>query len=339
MFKPGSFLIRVLRRIAFEINLLCYRFGFRYVPVLPYWLDVEPINICNLACNHCQVTHWSKPKAVLSFESFKSLLSQFRFLRTIKLQGMGEPFLNKDIWQMLRLGERRGIEMFTITNATVLTEKIIGELKTLSKTGIMFSIDAGKKDSFESIREGSHFETILANIRRIVAEVGSTLTLEFNTLLLKQNISEALAIVQLAKELKIERIVVRVSVWDWAKPNTMAHTHDMQIDIRSQDASKEIERMKALAKECGIELLIHEHNSLSKKNKCTQPFTAAYITAVGDVTPCCVLADSDIITFGNVHEQPFRKIWNSKAYRDFRKSISTHNLREYCKGYYIHSTE
>lgn len=90
-----------------------------------------------------------------------------------------------------------------------------------------------------------------------------------------------------------------------------------------------------LAEKVGVSLEIYEGNFLSKKNKCSWPFTSAFITSNGDVVPCCVISDSDVIKMGNIFEQPFKEMWNSKKYKEFRYSISRHKLNDFCKSCYI----
>jgi sulfatase maturation enzyme AslB (radical SAM superfamily) len=75
-------------------------FQWSKIPALPSILDVEPINQCNFRCPHCQVTHWNKAKTRLDVDGLTKLLDQFPKLLRVKLQGMGEPLLNKELLPM-----------------------------------------------------------------------------------------------------------------------------------------------------------------------------------------------------------------------------------------------
>ena len=57
-----------------------------------------------------------------------------------------------------------------------------------------------------------------------------------------------------------------------------------------------------------------------------------YITWDGYVTPCCARPFPKEFNFGNVFETNFRKIWNSKKYRDFRQSFKSREISEICIG-------
>jgi MoaA/NifB/PqqE/SkfB family radical SAM enzyme len=55
--------------------------------------------------------------------------------------------------------------------------------------------------------------------------------------------------------------------------------------------------------------------------RCRWPWTGIYLTAEGDLTPCCNCPDARTVSFGNIFEQTFDEIWNGKPYRAFRKSL------------------
>lgn len=67
----------------------------------------------------------------------------------------------------------------------------------------------------------------------------------------------------------------------------------------------------------------------------TQVLFQIAVAADGDVVPCCVIAESDVIRMGNLFEEDFSVIWNSEAYRRFRHRIRTHDLHDFCKNCYL----
>jgi len=50
--------------------------------------------------------------------------------------------------------------------------------------------------------------------------------------------------------------------------------------------------------------------------RCSEPWTAVWITSAGEVR-CCCLNDT---SFGSLGEQPFEAIWNGAAFREFRRA-------------------
>ncbi|MCA8968217.1 MAG: SPASM domain-containing protein [Planctomycetes bacterium] len=60
--------------------------------------------------------------------------------------------------------------------------------------------------------------------------------------------------------------------------------------------------------------------------RCSVGFDSAFITATGDVMPCCF---SDEV-MGNVRENSFREIWYGATYREFRKRLIRGQFADYC---------
>jgi len=78
----------------------------------------------------------------------------------------------------------------------------------------------------------------------------------------------------------------------------------------------------------------YDGDFMTKEKPCEWPWKSMYIDASGNVVPCCVLADSDTMNFGNVFEKNAKHIWNSKKYIDFRKQHATGNIPDVCKACY-----
>ena len=69
---------------------------------------------------------------------------------------------------------------------------------------------------------------------------------------------------------------------------------------------------------------------------CRRPFTLVYVTANGNVLPCCIAPFATRhypgIVLGNVFERPLAEIWNGERYREFRRAILTESPPECCSG-------
>ena len=61
---------------------------------------------------------------------------------------------------------------------------------------------------------------------------------------------------------------------------------------------------------------------------CLLPFFQCYITAEGQLSPCCALYNNEKISAGNVFEQGFEAVWNGKEMQKLRKQFAkkTHNF-------------
>ena len=74
--------------------------------------------------------------------------------------------------------------------------------------------------------------------------------------------------------------------------------------------------------------------TFNKNNPCPWPWLGCFIDAEGYVVPCCRIADKTICNFGNIFEENFDNIWNSKGYIDFRKKIASNNIPRFCYNCY-----
>jgi radical SAM protein with 4Fe4S-binding SPASM domain len=328
-----------LRYPARLLNLaglkLAYALGLKRVP-LPVSIDVEPNNTCNFLCPHCQVPHWNKASCCMDEESFERILDQLPNLVRIKLQGMGEPLLNKYLVELLSAGEARGITMSFFTNGSICSQELATRLAGLNDTEITFSIDGASAEVFEKIRVGGAFDRVIDNVGKFTRarDDRTQPVLSAWTVVTKENVHELPRIVRLAKSLGLDRITIQTFLSDWGKESMRRQTDDSKVDPDSRPVAEALAKARIAARDCGIDVRIAYNDFYSKKRKCVWPWTGAFIAANGDVVPCCIIADSDTVKLGNVFETPFAKIWNSKAYRDFRERIKKHDLPDYCRNCY-----
>ncbi len=330
LLKPSLLFNLIGIRIAFALRL-------KRVPCLPLELDVEPNNTCNFKCGHCQVTYWDKKPAYLNRETFTQVLEQFPNLMRVKLQGMGEPMLNKQLIPMLKAGEERGIKMHFHTNGSICDRERAEQLGQLQHTHIAYSIDGATAATFEQMRPGSQFDRIIANIKLLMSmrKPSGNLLVSAWAVITKKNIGELPQIVQLAQTLGIDRIVIQPQLTNWGKEKMLSKIEDIQVTAESDLFVSQLAIARKTATETGIEINVNESDRFCRKHPCPLAWNSSYIAANGDVIPCNIIADVDIVKMGNVFEQDFKEIWNSAAYQNLRERIRNHDLPEHCKHCYV----
>lgn len=316
---------------------LSYIFKWKKIPFYPFFIDVEPNNNCNFKCQHCQVTHWDKEKVHLDENSFSRILDQFPYLEQVKLQGMGEPLLNKQFIPMLNLGNKHGLSMSFTSNASLCNQKVAEQLVQLNNTSITFSLDGATAETFESIRIGGRFEQIKKNIQNLsrIRNGKKQPTLSIWTVVTDKNIHELPQLVKLASDLGVDDITLQLFLSDWGKNTIKEYNNSIKPNLNSKQLTATLAEAKEIADNNKIDLNIKHNDFYSKQNKCPWAWKNTYISSNGDVVPCCILADSDTVKMGNVFEEDFAKIWNSEKYQDFRERIRTHDVPSYCKNCYL----
>ena len=249
--------------------------------------------------------------------------------------------LNVDLIDLMEECESRGIAPSIISNGSVYTERIASRLLSLSRSTIIFSLDAATPRVFERIRVNGKLETVLNNIDRLVRRRGDARwpKIELRTTVMSHNVYELSGIVLQAARLGVDKLTISCFLTDWDKA-------DMQRDIASIDVSKH-PRMKHLLSEAmetaaRLDVPIDMEDSLrrfSSTNRCPWVWSEPYITVTGDVVPCCRIADSSVAKMGNVYEEELSRIWNNKAYRLLRRRLAKDDIPHFCHRCYGMSLE
>jgi len=154
-----------------------YRYKWEKYPVkeivgrFPLHLDIEITSACNIKCPFCITTHANFKNGLMEFETFKSIIDEGseKGLYAIKMNWRGEPLIHPKIAEMTAYAKEKGIlDVFTNTNATLLTKE---KSKSLIKAGmdrLIISFEGFEKEIYEANRVGAVFEETLANINDLM---------------------------------------------------------------------------------------------------------------------------------------------------------------------------
>ncbi len=307
------------------------------VPYLPHSLDVEPIDICNFACDHCQVTHWKRKLATrLNPERFRAILRQVPRIRQITLQGMGEPLLNKSLLDMLTEADGRGIATQITSNGSIYTNSIAKRLLALRRVTLTFSIDGATAATFEAIRVNGKFQAVIEHITDLTRrrDGRSWPRIEITTVATARNIHELPDLVRLAKKLGADSLTIRSRLTDFGKDEMQDSIVPINISRGSRRAEQLLNEAKSAGAAIGMPLVITRGPRYSSARRCRWPWNSAYIAANGDVVPCCMIGDSGVVKMGNVFAEPFSQIWNNDKYRTLRRRIANDDIPNYCRSCY-----
>ncbi len=148
-----------------------------------------------------------------------------------------------------------------------------------------------------------------------------------------QNAHELADIVRLVAELKLDRLTLQLVLTSWGKTSMEERNAPKRLE-HTLELTEQVARAKAEAERFALPLEIKTEDKYTREQKCRWPWKSAYIASNGDVVPCCILADSDTVKMGNVFEEEFSTIWNSRKYQELRSQIRDHRLPEFCKGCY-----
>jgi MoaA/NifB/PqqE/SkfB family radical SAM enzyme len=314
------------------------------VDYYPIKLDIENVSRCNLRCTMCAVSDWDKGTraADLTLEAFKRLIDEQIGLVEIKLQGLGEPTMQRDdFFEMIRYARAKHIWVRTTTNATLLHLKdTYRKLIDTDVNELQISIDGATKSSYETIRRGAVFERVLANVKKINAyqrERGVERT-KMWTVVQQTNQHELTALVDLAAELGFTNQVFALELTDWG----IDRWHDLNAQVSVEaDMDPEfllglVERGKKLGVRVRFWNVTSKYSTDSIDTLCPWPFERAYISSDQRVAPCCFIGNPDTaeIGSGSIEAKGFSSVWFGADFRDFRKAHLDGNIPSFCRGCY-----
>lgn len=161
------------------LNEVCFRlrtsFSFRL-----NGLNVELTNRCNLACRHCLLPgEGGRKKEDMDVETFRRIIDQAPFVKTILPFHWGEPLLNPALYDCISYAARRGIRVMLTTNGTLLDDKASRRLIESGLSRLTVSFD-GNRETHAMLR-GVDPDRVLSNaalFRRIRDETGSDCALD-----------------------------------------------------------------------------------------------------------------------------------------------------------------
>lgn len=277
---------------------------------LPVHITIEPTNLCNLRCPVCETGSGilNRPKGRMTFDNFKIVIDKIKdHANSIFFYFMGEPFLNKDSYRMIKYAKCKGLYITSCTNGNC-TDTV--QLLDSGIDEIIFQIGGVTQRTHETYRVGSNLQVILENVRMLVQQkkiLNKTYPkIILGLIIMKQNELEIEKFHELARSLGVDEARLQracVRTWEQARqflPN----------DEKYWDYDKE-----AFVKG---ELKLKKNSG----NRCNWIYISTAILNNGDVVPCC----RDVYGYfvmGNILKDDLGAIWNGKKYRNFRKRVAS----------------
>ena len=307
------------------------------------WVQIEVTSRCNAACTYCPHTlmgdRW--PDKHMPLDLFKKLLPHLGNTDLVFLQGWGEPLLNNDLFEMIRLCKDQGNRVGFTTNGTLLTENAMERIVELGLDVLGLSLAGTTAATHNRIRKGAAFNRALSRFERLrtIKEQKKTdlPVIHLAYLMLRANLNELEGIVPLAERLGAEQIV--------ASQLSLVLTPELSRAALFNDHEKRevytalLERIKAHAAERGISFFYNGPDLDDASPRCGENVHRSCLISVeGDVAPCvftdpvlCGEMESDDslsspylfegrsyalqrMAFGNIGREPLTDIWNKPEY-------------------------
>ncbi|MHA2336501.1 MAG: radical SAM protein [Candidatus Hodarchaeales archaeon] len=308
----------------------------------PTDIQIEPTSKCNLNCLMCGRRFLSRKNGNMSLEVFRKIIGQFPFLRWITLQGVGEPLLNPDLFDMIEFAKAKKIRVRFSSNGTLLTNEKIQKIFASRLDYLTISMDGATSKTYNEIRSGANFSSVLDNIKNLMETKKKlredNLVVAIDMVAMRSNLEDLPKLVELVHSLDIKKLNVRQMGFqqkdNYVNKDTKDQTQLINESLFFEDSVKTkniFRRAQKLSEKLDIELHLPTSSKNTENFLCRWPWLKTYITFDGYVTPCCVCPDKDEISFGNILEHSFKEIWNSKKYQDFRSKVISSEVPDTCQ--------
>ncbi len=184
-----------------------FPFLYDYTRIKPHFATLNITDNCCFKCVMCN--YWqTKTYDELSTEKWKDIFRQLKELgiKEISLSG-GEPFLRKDIMELISYAAGLGLDVGVITNGYLLNKEIIQEAIACGTKSFSISIDA-TGEHFDDIRGVKAAYSKVFNTANLLSEYrnnGVSVDLYFT--LMKETLNYYEDVFNLAKRLNLRLVV------------------------------------------------------------------------------------------------------------------------------------
>jgi len=253
----------------------------------PVEFIVETTAKCNIYCPMCPRETFKQPNQDMPDEVYNAFLKQTKgTAENAMLIGLGEPLLDRKIFERITQCRRNHVSALISTNGTLLNEKAAEKLLATGVDHVTLSFDGTTRETYEFYRKGANFEKVRDNFVRLARmkhERRAHTCISVQMILMKDTRRQVEEFMSFWKAVPgVDEVRVKADETDVLQPKT--------------------------------------HASGDWKWPCHYLWRGAmYIKHNGDVYPCCQSYALGGGPVGNLLEQPLEKIWNNDEMRRMRE--------------------
>ena len=270
---------------------------------------------CNARCNMCsRFKAPSKPEEEISIETINKL-PQMNF---VNVTG-GEPFIREDLEDVIRVLYKKTKRVVISTNG-FFTDRILRLCEIFPNLGIRISIE-GLEETNNSIRglpDGFNrgFTTLKKLVERKHPDVGFGMTVQ------DKNAKDLVALYKISDELGMEFATASLhNSFYFVENKNIIHDRPMVAKC-FEDLINELLNSRSPKKWYRAYFnhgLINYIYGQKRLLKCDMSVDTFFIDPYGDVMPCNGTKHKEVM--GNLNEQTWDELWNSKQANDVRKRV------------------
>ncbi|MBN1465269.1 radical SAM protein [candidate division KSB1 bacterium] len=286
----------------------------------PPIVNIEPTNMCNLRCPLCVTGSgmMKRPPGRLDVSQFRQVVDQVADkIIYLTLYHQGEPYLHSQFNDMVAYAKSKGLYVTTSTNGHFFTPEMADRVVQSKLDSMIISLDGATQETYAHYRVRGQLDTVLQGIRNLVDAKKRAATqvpyLFLQFLVMKQNEHELAAVKQLARELGVDRLLIKtaqVLTLDEAKAWL-----PLNEKYRRYQLTKDAFEVKR------------------GRGACPRLWMTTLIDWDGQIVPCCFDKNGDYAMGRLASGERFAEIWKDKKYNNFRRRmLRDRNSIEMCRN-------
>ncbi len=338
--------------------------------IRPLKIEMDITNQCNIRCVMCPFSDpaiGSRKRRDLRKETFLRWAGEmFSWAAHVGLLFGTEPTLNPNLLSFVRIAkEFRVPNVYFSTNGMKLTPTLAGALIEAGLDELNVSFDAGSKVTFERIRRGAKWDTVVGNLKSLRDQKAalklSRPRLHLSFVMMRSNIQELPQFVELAAAL--DAVVV---YFTHLVPYDMLGTINESLGTNLDECKQYVDRALLLARQYGIHVVLPRTRQVGINVALSRTSTQQQLPnhlanvdqarashglpkrfAKDEASSCCpfpwhfIAIDPDGSVFpcgwwhsgppmGNLYTQRFQEIWSGEPMRSLRSQLMSRHLGANC---------
>jgi MoaA/NifB/PqqE/SkfB family radical SAM enzyme len=301
--------------------------------------QIESSLSCGLSCVMCPWTSLRATAGVMSWATYEKIAANFHLVEGVDLTGGGEPMQNRALVDMVLAAKAAGCQVGFSTNGVLLDRPQAERLVKAGLDWISFSVDAASAETYNRIRQGANFETVMKNIRSL-GEVKRGLGSHLPRLMMvfvmmtgeNENYCQLPEYIQLASQLGVEQVIAKnldVILKD-GDDERRIFSHTRPPDKQLKEVMESARRQ---ANELGVGFRIYQMQPVEQPICDHNPIHSLFFNWQGQVSPCITLSYADTryfngeqvqapcLHFGNINDLDLPAIWERQEYQTFRQEF------------------
>jgi MoaA/NifB/PqqE/SkfB family radical SAM enzyme len=288
------------------------------------------------------------PQEDMHLDAFLTALDRLPELKSLELQGEGEPLLNKNYFKMVSGAVDKEIQVFTITNGSLFTAENISCIMTSGLSKVSVSIESADAGKFRRLR-GGVLNKVKLGLQDLVlkkrSNVASMPPIGLAVTVLRNTIGDLPGIINFYHELDLDG---GISFQVLEGMHSYSKNYDRNL-LDNLWSSEEISLVyKTIDQTAGIEKIKEDGRGAPgfytelfrgwKPESISCPWLekGVFVARDGSLTACCLIKDVDRYAFGNIHTSSAEAI--DLARMQMRNSLNAGVVPKPCRGCRVIST-